>query len=66
MSYLLPLSSDITDVIQAVAEDLLQNKPFQLSENDYDGLGAGVYFWESNPIPALDWAKPSSERETWR
>jgi hypothetical protein len=26
-------------------------------ENDYDWLGSGVYFWESNPARALDWAR---------
>lgn len=42
---------------RAVAENLLQNNPFEISENDYDWLGSGVYFWESNPARALDWAK---------
>ncbi len=30
----------------AVAERLLRGEPFRKSENDYDWLGAGVYFWE--------------------
>jgi hypothetical protein len=30
----------------AVAERLLRGEPFVASENDYDWLGAGVYFWE--------------------
>jgi hypothetical protein len=29
---------------RAVAENLLQNKPFQVSENDYDWLGFGCLF----------------------
>lgn len=38
-------------------EKLLSNEPFQPSENDYDWLGAGVYFWEANPDRAMSWAK---------
>lgn len=42
---------------RSVAERLLNNKPFKISENQYDWLGSGVYFWEVNPLRALDWAK---------
>jgi hypothetical protein len=42
---------------RAVAEDLLQNKPFQVSENDYDWLGFGCLFLGSQSFRALDWAK---------
>ena len=27
------------------------------SENDYDWLGSGIYFWENSARRALDWAK---------
>jgi hypothetical protein len=27
------------------------------SENDYDWLGKGIYFWEHGPQRAYDWAK---------
>jgi hypothetical protein len=40
-----------------VAEDLLLNKPFEPSENDYDWLGSGIYFWETNPSRGLAWAE---------
>lgn len=42
-----------------VAEKVLgQNKEhLQLSKNTWDWLGSGIYFWESNPQRALDWAK---------
>jgi hypothetical protein len=33
------------------------NEFFRASENDYDWLGSGVYFWEANPDRALDWAR---------
>jgi hypothetical protein len=42
---------------RSVAERLLNNKTFRLSENDYDWLGSGVYFWEANPARALAWAR---------
>lgn len=31
---------------RSVAERLLDNKPFKISENQYDWLGSGVYFWD--------------------
>ncbi len=43
----------------ATAEKLLRNQTFQPSENDYDWLGHGIYFWEANPDRALDWARKS-------
>jgi hypothetical protein len=46
---------------RATAEKLLQNEPFEPSENDYDWLGSGIYFWESNPDRAMDWAKRQVE-----
>lgn len=41
----------------SVGERLLRNSPFKNSENSYDWLGHGIYFWESNPDRALDWAR---------
>ena len=29
----------------------------QPSENDYDWVGSGIYFWEDNPRRALEWAE---------
>ena len=40
-----------------VAERLLEGAPFQKSENDYDWLGSGAYFWEYAPFRAWDWAR---------
>lgn len=39
------------------AEKLLRNEPFQPSTNEYDWLGHGIYFWETNPDRAIDWAR---------
>lgn len=43
-------------------EKLLLNEEFLPSENTYDWLGAGTYFWESNPSRAQDWATHHAER----
>ena len=40
-----------------MAEALLSGAPFAVSDNDYDWLGPGVYFWQSNPKRALSFAK---------
>ena len=37
--------------------------PLEPSENEYDWLGHGIYFWENSPERALEWAK---EREKIR
>jgi hypothetical protein len=41
---------------RAVAEKVLAGEPFAKSENAYDWLGHGVYFWESNPRRGLAFA----------
>jgi hypothetical protein len=45
-----------------VAEDVLAGKPFKRSQNAYDWLGSGIYFWESNPSRGLDWAHELQKR----
>jgi hypothetical protein len=47
----------------AVAERLLGGDRFRLSENDYDWLGPGIYFWEANPHRALSFAREVQKRE---
>lgn len=46
----------------AVAERLLAGEPFRPSDNDYDWLGAGVYFWEYGPDRALQFAGDQQRR----
>ena len=46
-----------------VAERLLAGEPFQPSQNDYDWLGPGIYFWEANPERALQFARESIARK---
>ena len=46
----------------AVGEQLLAGKSFAQSNNDYDWLGPGIYFWEANPQRGLEFAKESKRR----
>jgi hypothetical protein len=39
------------------AEVIVRERLFQLSRNDYDWLGHGVYFWEDAPYRAWRWAR---------
>lgn len=42
---------------QSVGEKMLANEQDVIvSENRYDWLGAGAYFWENSPDRALEWA----------
>jgi hypothetical protein len=40
-----------------VVARLVDGDPFKRSENPYDWLGHGVYFWEANPKRGLDFAE---------
>jgi len=43
---------------KAVGEKVLANQEhLKPSNNDYDWLGTGIYFWENSARRALDWAK---------
>lgn len=44
---------------KSVGESILRGKVEHLapSENDYDWLGTGIYFWEGNPERALQFAR---------
>jgi hypothetical protein len=51
----------------AIADELLSGKPFKSSNNDYDWLGPGIYFWQANPLRALHFAEEVRDRrrEKW-
>lgn len=51
---------------KSVGERLLRNQEFRLSQNDYDWLGEGVYFWEANPLRGLKFAQEVASREPQR
>jgi hypothetical protein len=40
-----------------VANDIVSGAGFRPSENGYDWLGAGIYFWEDGPSRAAEWAR---------
>ncbi|WP_343684366.1 hypothetical protein [Asticcacaulis sp.] len=48
---------------QTVADGLLNGQPFRTSQNDYDWLGHGIYFWEANPRRGLEWAQETAARK---
>jgi hypothetical protein len=47
-----------------VGERLLAGAAFKPSNNDYDWLGPGIYFWEANPLRGLEFAEEASRRRT--
>lgn len=46
-----------------VAERILKGERFSPSENDFDWLGHGIYFWEYGPHRALQFAKDQVQRK---
>jgi len=46
-----------------VAEKLLDGDDFKPSQNDYDWLGSGIYFWETNPKRGLEFAEELKKRK---
>lgn len=49
-------------VAVALLDGSLQIDQWQPSQNDYDWLGHGVYFWEHSPQRALRWAEERAIR----
>lgn len=41
---------------------LMKGKPLNPSEQSYDWLGKGIYFWEHGPERALQWAEAKHKR----
>lgn len=46
-----------------IGERLLAGEPFKQSENEYDWLGPGIYFWEANPARGLAFAEEVTLRK---
>ena len=48
---------------RSVGESILRGEQTHLepSQNDYDWLGTGIYFWESDPLRALEFAQERAE-----
>lgn len=47
---------------QDIGESLLAGQPFEFSNNKWDWLGPGIYFWESNPRRAMSFIKEQQAR----
>lgn len=46
-----------------VGESILAGGNFKQSENSWDWLGSGVYFWEANPERGLEFAHEQANRK---
>jgi hypothetical protein len=46
-----------------VGERLLAGTAFKPSNNDYDWIGPGIYFWEANPLRGLEFAEEASKTQ---
>jgi len=51
---------------RGVANKLLGRDKFRPSQNDYDWLGHGIYFWEANPLRGLEFATEAIRRSSSR
>jgi hypothetical protein len=49
---------------RSVGERILKGEPFKQSNNDYDWLGPGIYFWEANPLRDFNFASEAKKRKT--
>ena len=45
------------------ADRLISGQQFVSSQNDYDWLGEGIYFWEANPLRGLQFVREKFKRE---
>lgn len=50
---------------QVVADSLLAGEPIKPSDEIYDWLGPGAYFWEADPNRALEFAQKRVERGSY-
>jgi hypothetical protein len=48
---------------QRIGERILKGAPFKSSNNEYDWLGPGIYFWEANPLRGLQFAGEAMRRK---
>jgi hypothetical protein len=52
---------------KSVADRVLSKRqPLKPSQNTYDWLGSGIYFWENSPQRALEWAQQLKRRRKIR
>ena len=48
---------------KTAAKSILAGNAFKPSENSYDWLGHGMYFWEANPLRAVSYMKEVCKRK---
>lgn len=48
---------------KAIADAVVNGGVLKPSINDYDWLGHGIYFWEADPVRALEWATELAKRK---
>ncbi len=48
---------------RSVAQALLDGEPFKPSDNIYDWLGPGAYFWEANPARGIEFFQETQIRK---
>ncbi len=49
---------------EKVCRDVINGGTLKPSLNSYDWLGNGIYFWESDPQRAMEWAIQASKRKS--
>jgi hypothetical protein len=49
-----------------VADKILHGGPFKHSEEDFDWLGPGAYFWEADPHRAREWSNSKVEQGAYK
>ncbi len=47
---------------ERIGERILKGESFKPSDNEYDWLGPGIYFWEANPSRGLAFAREAMHR----
>ena len=47
---------------ESVARKLITGDSLWRSENPYDWLGNGIYFWQDSPMRAMQWAKAEAKQ----
>lgn len=48
---------------KSVRDAVINGENLKPSQNDYDWLGNGIYFWEADPYRAYEWAVEASKRK---
>lgn len=47
---------------RSIRDSVIAGKAFQKSQNSYDWLGNGIYFWKNDERQAMEWAREQAKR----